>query len=217
MLTDGTTIDDHLPEELYQSAVEVLTDMGQYSPMLDYFMPIVWQQTISTVMIAETGADTSLGIDRYFLNRAKEEGKEVLEVESAEFQYGMLANFSMELQILMLESTLEDYGQPEKNAEEIKTMMDLWQSGDEAAFAQYLVDSNEISEEYLQYENYESLMAEYNKAMIEDRNESMTEYAMDVLESGKEVFIVVGAAHVVGQGAMAENLRALGYTVELVQ
>jgi uncharacterized protein YbaP (TraB family) len=45
----------------------------------------------------------------------------------------------------------------------------------------------------------------------------MTEYAEEALKSGKEIFICVGAAHVVGEGAMAEQLRDLGYTVEIVR
>ena len=45
----------------------------------------------------------------------------------------------------------------------------------------------------------------------------MTDYAVDALASGEEIFICVGAAHVVGDGAIADNLRELGYTVEVVR
>ena len=62
-----------------------------------------------------------------------------------------------------------------------------------------------------------NLYEEYNKAMIVDRNKGMTEYAEQALKSGKEIFICVGAAHVVGKGAMAEQLRDLGYTVEVIR
>ena len=62
-----------------------------------------------------------------------------------------------------------------------------------------------------------ALYDEYYKAMITDRNDNMTDYAVDALDSGEEVFICVGAAHVIGDGAIAENLRELGYTVEMVR
>jgi uncharacterized protein YbaP (TraB family) len=45
----------------------------------------------------------------------------------------------------------------------------------------------------------------------------MADYAEEAVESGKEVFICVGAAHVVGEGAMADLLEERGYKVELVK
>ena len=45
----------------------------------------------------------------------------------------------------------------------------------------------------------------------------MTDFAEDALASGKEVFICVGAAHIVGDGAMAQLLAQRGYTVTLVK
>ena len=58
---------------------------------------------------------------------------------------------------------------------------------------------------------------EYNKAMLNVRNVGMAEYAVEALESGQEVFICVGAAHVVGNGALVELLTEYGYTVEVVK
>ena len=56
----------------------------------------------------------------------------------------------------------------------------------------------------------------YNQAMVTDRNNSMAQYAENALASGKEVFICVGAAHIVGDGAVADLLSQLGYTVERI-
>lgn len=211
MYTDGTMISDHLSEEVYDAAVELMSEYGQYNVLLDYFLPILWYQTISSLAVEEAGGDVSLGIDRYFIGQASSTGMEILEVESAEFQYGMLAGFSEELQIYLLESALESFENLSEMEQDLKVMMDLWQSGNEAAFAQYLADESDVDPEY------EALWTEYNNAMIVERNETMTEYAIETLESGKEVFICVGAAHIVGEDAMADNLRELGYTVEIVR
>jgi len=95
--------------------------------------------------------------------------------------------------------------------EDLNQLMDLWASGDEQAFAAYLAseDDDLTAEELPLYE-------EHNDAMIVRRNQSMTDYAENALKSGKEVFICVGAAHVVGNGAMAQLLAQRGYTVELI-
>jgi uncharacterized protein YbaP (TraB family) len=52
--------------------------------------------------------------------------------------------------------------------------------------------------------------------MVTQRNISMADFAEEALDSGKEVFICVGAAHVVGPGAMADLLTQRGYTVEVI-
>lgn len=44
----------------------------------------------------------------------------------------------------------------------------------------------------------------------------MADFAEDAIASGQEVFICVGAAHVVGEGAMADLLAERGYNVELI-
>lgn len=60
------------------------------------------------------------------------------------------------------------------------------------------------------------MYVEYNDAMMVQRNLAMADYAEEALASGKEVFICVGAAHVVGEGAMADLLAQRGYTVERI-
>ena len=88
----------------------------------------------------------------------------------------------------------------------------LFLVGDEGITEELMAKSLEISEEAAQQLLYD----EYTEKLITARNATMTEYAENALLSGKEVFLCVGAAHIIGEGAIAENLRQLGYTVELV-
>ena len=115
------------------------------------------------------------------------------------------------LQVLLLEMVIEGYEQ-DLLIPEIEEMVTLWGEGDEARFAAYL-----NSEEEMESETEALLYQEYVDTMIVRRNEAMTQYAVEALQSGEEIFICVGAAHIVGEGAMAENLRELGYTVEIVK
>jgi len=212
MYTDGTDISDHISEELYDRAVTIMENAGMYYAALDYYKPVIWWSFLQSLMMMETpDVQIELGIDRYFLNLAKEDGTEVLEVESAEFQYDLMANFSEELQVFLLEDTIEICENQALAHASILVLMNLWAGGNEDTLAAYL-----SAEMVAEGEDEELLLEEYNNAMIVSRNQSMTEYAENALASGKEVFICVGAAHVVGQGAMAENLRQLGYTVELI-
>lgn len=208
--TDGTTIADHLPEDLYNDAVEVMMDIGIYNALLDYYVPMVWYSFIDSAMYEKLGADSQLGIDRYVLNRAKKADMPILDVESAEFQMEMLLNFSEELQIFLLEQTVMSAKNLDAAKENLDAMMDLWASGDEEAFAEYVAGTGGVTEDQRAF--YE----EFNKAMIVDRNESMADFVEEALASGDEVFVCVGAAHVVGEGALADLMAQRGYTVERI-
>lgn len=210
--TDGTTITDHISEELYNDAKAVLKDLNIYSSALDYYVPSMWSSFIDSGMISQMGVDTSLGIDMYFLNRAHEENKTILDVESAAFQYGMMAGYSEELQVLLLEASVESAGLVEESKADLQQLVQAWAAGDEAAFSALI-----NAEEEFESAEEEALYNEYNHAMITSRNLNMADFAEDALKSGEEVFIVVGAAHIVGEGAMAELLAERGYTVEIVR
>ena len=209
--TDGTTISDHISEELYTSAVEILKEYGIYNKALDLYYPVLWFSLIDSAMIESLGLRTDLGIDLHFLTRAHEEGKKIIDVESADFQYGMLAGFSEELQIMLLESTVKGTEDMEASSESMQELVSAWAAGDEAAFAELLREEPEFEND-----REKELYAEYTAAMETNRNLSMADFAENALKSGEEVFIVVGAAHIVGDGALAQLLAERGYTVEII-
>jgi len=212
MYTDGSTIKDHIPEALYNRAVEIAEQYDMYNKAYDYYIPMMWVSLIDNILVDCSEADALLGVDRHMIEMAYEMDKPVLDVESAEFQYAMMAGFSDELQIMLLEESVAGFDDVDEYILELEEMIDIWMRGDEAAFAEMLSEEPlfDSAEEQVLYE-------EYNNAMVYERNLQMTEYAVDALENGEEIFICVGSAHVVGVGAMAQNLKELGYTVEVVQ
>lgn len=211
MYKDGSTIKDHVSEEVYQAAVEILKENNMYSSVLDMYMPIMWSSSIDMFLTEKSGLDSNLGIDRHLLNLSKENGKEILEVESMEYQTDMMANFSGGLQELLLEGSVGSYKNYVESVSELYALVEAWESGDEGKITAILYEEAEFESE-----EEKALYEEYSNALIVERNKNMTVYAENALKSGKEVFICVGAAHIVGDGAIAENLRELGYTVELI-
>ena len=208
---DGTKIKDHISAELYEEAVELLTEYDYYVSLLDMYCPAFWSSALDSLLVEEIGVKTDLGIDRHLINRAYDADKEIIDIESAKFQYEMLADFDDEVQALLLESSVESFKDKEKTAAELKEMMDLWASGDEEAFARYLTETDDsmTASEKRAYERYQ-------QALVTDRNLNMADFAEEALLSGDEVFICVGAAHIVGDGALADLLDRRGYTVELI-
>ena len=216
LYTDGTSIKDHLTPELYDRAVAALTELGYYMALLDMYCPALWSSLVDSLMMETMeDVDINLGIDRHLLARAKDAQKPIVEIESAKEQYEMLAGFDPALQAMLLEASLDSYDNPMSYRVQMIMLLEMWANGNEEALITYM-NTEEVPEGELT-EQEAALYEAYNKAMITDRNNAMADYAEEALLSDKEVFICVGAAHVVGEGAMADLLAQRGYTVELVK
>lgn len=203
---DGSTIQDHIDPELYAQAAELLKDAPIPVSLLKQYKPMMWASLLQSSFLETDTLSTQLGIDMHMIDAAYDADKPVISIESADFQYAMLGGFSPELQAYYLEMTvaaIKDGSYLQEN----EGLVDLWAEGNEAEFFAYLSESEEIPEEEA------AIFEEYNKAMVVDRNLSMTDFAENALKEGKPIMICVGAAHVVGEGAMAQLLQQRGYTV----
>lgn len=204
--TDGSTIKDHIDPQLYEDAAALLEDAPIPISMLDRYMPVMWFSLIESMMLDTGTIDPQLGIDLHMIDTAYAADKPVISIESASFQYGLLAGFSPELQEFILQdvvNSVRDGSLMENN----EKLLNIWAEGSEQAFIDYLYTDIEGTDEEL------ALYEQYNKALVFDRNISMTDFAESALKEGKSMMICVGAAHIIGEGAMAQLLEERGYTV----
>lgn len=208
---DRSSIDDHIPEDLYNDAKEILEENDMYFSQLDGYMPYLWSMFIDEFTMEQMDYDAELGIDMFFLNSAHEENKTIHSIESMEFQMSMVTGYSHELQVMMLESSVYYYHNVDEYLEGMDELAIAWAMGDEEAIA------DEEDDYEFESEEEKALYYEYNTSMMTKRNRAMTNFAESSLSSGEEVFIVVGAAHVLGEDGIANQLSERGYNVELIQ
>lgn len=209
--TDGTTIDAHLDAQTYADAKQVLTDLGGYQTMLDHYMPIFWYLLAGNLALAQTRFSPDGGVDRYFLQRAKADGTEILEVEQYTDVYRALGALSEETQVYALQQAIR----PEVLAateEDAAALLDAWCSGDEAA----IIDLLEAEPDEPLTPEEEAAAEEFGRTLVTDRNAVMIRAADEALRAGKNVFYIVGIAHMLGEDGIVEGLRQLGYTVTQV-
>src|SRR5699024_10527542 len=93
---DGTTIKDHISSEVYEKLENVLNQYELPLDLVGYFKPWLLDATITQLVAQEL--NFFHGIDMYFLEKAKEDGKEIIELESVEDQYDVLAGQSPKFQ-----------------------------------------------------------------------------------------------------------------------
>jgi len=217
MYTDGSTIKDHIDPELYEALVdfyesnpsEQLTELGYTIDILNMCKPAMWMSALEMIIYEESGINSDLGIDYHFLNIATAQGKEIIELESIDFQNDMLFGFSNDL----MEWQLWGYVSysVEEQADSLREMFEGWCEGNPEYLVNTAPDYTGMTAEEIEY--YDGLLTEYYTAMLIDRNLGMIDKAADMLDNGENVFYVVGAAHMVGNDGIIAGLKDRGYTV----
>lgn len=152
------------------------------------------------------GLDVTQGIDLHFIGRAKADGKRLVELESLEFQANLMGSLSDEEGESML-SELIDSVKKRELFTELNQLMDAWKSGDAQALRALFDASNDKT----------AASRRMAKALFDDRNEGMADKLRKLMTSGRKVFVVVGAGHLVGPNSVVDLLRKQGMTVTQVR
>ena len=205
MYTDSSTIKDHISPELYEKTDSALSKYGMSINALLKMKPFTISSIILANQMSEWGYDAENGIDMYFLKKANEDNKKIVEIESIEFQYDLLGGFPDDIQALQLESCIDG---KDASKEFLDQTFDLWETGNingmEALFLQE--DETMTQEEKDAYDIYE-------KAMFDERNINMALKAEEYLKQGNTTFFVVGSGHMIGKNGIVQLLKDKGFKV----
>ncbi|AZK44887.1 TraB/GumN family protein [Paenibacillus lentus] len=195
---DGTTLKDHVSEDTYAKVGEILRQNGIEPNAFDVFKPWVVELTMTSLKSMDAGYEAAAGVDLYFIQKAMERKLPIIELESYASQLSMFNGFSKELQEKNLNAVLDHFDVLD---ESVNQMAEIWKTGNDE---QLLELTNSFSED-----------EEYNKAMLIDRNIVMADKVDGYLKNGKneQYFIVVGAAHYLGEHGIIKLLEDKGYTV----
>ena len=208
----GDTIKNHIPDSLYNRAVDILKENDEYIENCDNYKPSLWSFAIDKCTHTKMGYDMENGIDRYLMTLAEKNGKEISEVEGAWYHYSVISEFSDDVQLMMLSNSIGNYSNLDLSQQSLDKMCDAWAQGDETALKE-IIDAKPQFQTVEQAEIFD----EYNNRMMVERDMYMTQYVKSTLEWGKETFVCVGAAHVVGENGIVAQLKELGLVVEVVE
>lgn len=209
---DNTTIKDHMKEENYKKMVEFLKEKGVYSELYEVYRPVFFETLISQLAVEEAGLSAEEGVDQYFLKKAKKDKKEILEVESSDFQNNLLISFPDELYELSIADIIDNY---EENVSLLKKVYDYWKKGNATGLLELDNEDIDIKDNYT--EKQIEYINNYNKRIVDDRNDSMTEKVIEYFNDNKDVFFMVGDFHIIGDTGIAKQLEKKGYTVKQVK
>jgi uncharacterized protein YbaP (TraB family) len=153
---------------------------------------------VSTLPLMKSGMELGLGIDKYFLDKADQAKKRIVEIESAEDQIKLVSGITAE----MLEKSLSAPSSQDPQAY-MKRIQQAWMNGDTAQFEKILQDQPPDP-------------VEFAKSMVQDRNLRMADATEKFLKGKEPAFVVVGAGHMLGEDGVVRLLEKRGYKVEQV-
>jgi uncharacterized protein YbaP (TraB family) len=156
--------------------------------------------TLESVELMKSGYDPNYGIDKYFLSKAGE-NKKISELESLDYQIDLLAGLNDEEQELFLLYTLREL---KILVKEVDKLVDAWKSGAVDKMESAITKS--LAEDRRFYTIYDKL--------IYKRNRNMTQKIEGYLKTNGTYFVVVGAAHLLGDKGIIQLLKDRGYSVE---
>ncbi|MES2807160.1 MAG: TraB/GumN family protein [Bacteroidota bacterium] len=199
MLTDGTTLSTlYTPEEFkligdYVKQISNMDIMG-----LNTLKPATLQIMLMSFTVPKTFSDTNPPVDLYFQQEGKRLNYKVTALETLDEQIALVCGAPI--------------AEQKKDLLESVTKKDIQNKDANELFALYLKQDLDGVEKLVNAGLAKSSSPEMSDKMLKDRN---LKWIIKIPEIIKEqpAFIAVGAAHLVGQYGLINQLRLKGYTV----
>ena len=187
-------LDENTRQQLEKKMSEIGLPFAQFSRFKPWFVAL----TLTTLELQRLGFNPNFGIDMYFFNKAKADGKEIDFLEPAEFQINLLGNMAEADQSDFLSQTLKDL---EIVNELAGDLVGSWKNGDADKLHELLSKS---------FKDYPHL---HNRLLIQ-RNKNWVKQIESALRKNKNVLFIVGAGHLVGPESVVDLLNKKGYQVK---
>jgi hypothetical protein len=167
--------------------------------------------TLSAYAFEQAGLNPEYGIDYVLLDRAAADGKAIVGLETAEEQIGALADTteSDSAGVYYSKTTLREISELESL---VKNLIQAWKTGDDDLL-RGLLDEDEEDEDTLS--NDLKFKDGFEQRVYVNRNAKMAESIATFLREDRNVFVVVGVAHLaLEKDNVIETLRKRGFKIE---
>jgi uncharacterized protein len=152
---------------------------------------------------ARLGYLPQFGVDGYLIERAKKDGKRIVEIEGVAVQAALIGSLTPAENRTLFSSTLTAL-ESGLTAEQITGMVNAWQAG----------KPDLLLEIARKYNDLVPGAKEFEEKFIWARHDAMAGKIEDYLNRSRERhFIAVGSLHLAGPRGLVEVLRSRGYTV----
>jgi len=208
-LDGDKTLDMFLPEDALYSLDSLCLAWSIPVDFFSGYKPWAAAMTLSSIANQHAGLDARLGIDLYFLTMARKMKKKIISLETVELQVNLFTGMDIpdSIGVFAMRNMIKDIALLDSSIAKFKN---AWKTGNDSLLT-YAANMRmgEFSHE-------DSLMQDfmYDKILF-SRNGRMADSVSKFLEEDRNVFVVVGAAHLTGfKKNVIEILRRKGLTVD---
>ena len=199
--TSGKTLSQKLSPELKKKLDAELVPLGLPPQAIELLEPWFLSMTLAQVGAQKLGLKPEFGPETILSRAAKEKGKALGELETAEFQIATLDGVPEQEQILGVSQTVDRMS---KIGETFGPMIDAWATGDTEKLAKMMDEGMEKT-------------PALHKALFVDRNAKWADWVGQRLQKPGTVFMAVGAGHLAGPDSVQAYLAKKGIKSEKVK
>jgi uncharacterized protein YbaP (TraB family) len=194
---EGEDLEDNVSTQTFNLLKKRADTAGIPLHQLSRLKPVFCALTLTNIEYMKLGFNPANGIDMYFYNKAKKDGKDVLGFETSEFQISLLTQLTHKQEDMMLRQTLKDLENIEKDA---ANLVKYWKNGDSKRLDSLISKS---------FKDFPEI---YDRWFL-NRNKRWLDEIKKLIGKNEDIFIVVGAGHLVGREGLVEFLRQQNYEI----
>jgi len=183
-----------LGKERYANAYSLAHEVGVELSSFDQFAPWFAAEAISQLQLMHLGFQPQSGVEAYFLERARSDGKSVAGLETLHDQIALFQDMPLEQQATYLLSSLQ---QAQQLPKEVDDMVHAWQRGDTQWF------TNELESEL-------GADPQLYRSVLVARNRKWLPKIEALLKDDRNYLVIVGTGHLVGRGSVIDLLKKDG-------
>lgn len=196
-LPEGETLQTDLTPRTYAAFTNHVAKAGLPPAMFDTLKPLIAATALEALDLLKLGVDPSYGMDVYFFNRATRDGKQIMTLETVDFQIDLVTGFSKAEAEPLMKAELKDMDNTQKDYAEV---VKAWQTGDTEKLEKVLNDAMHESPAIF-------------KRLVTDRSLSWIPKIEELARGKTNAIVIVGAGHLVGKDGVVELLRKKGLKV----
>ena len=197
MLPEGQSLSEVLGVDLYADLAEHAKRLGLQAEIMDRFQPWFAALLMEQTALSQAGLEAGAGVDEQFAQRARDDDKPIIALETAEEQLGFFAHLSMPQQRQYLRATLKDLN---TEGSDTAVMVQAWQNGDTAALERLMRKESASNPELF-------------RMLTTERNQKWLPKIAALLHEDQNYLVIVGALHLVGEDGLVELLKRQGFEV----
>ncbi len=195
--SDDKTLKSVMSEKTYAKLNEKAKSLGLSLEYMRKAKPGMIMSALTMIELQKMGV-TQKGIDLFFSEKAKADGKKQLQLETVREQLEFMSSIGIGNEEIFYQKLLKDLDSTQNI---FLDMLKYWKNGNSKAL-------NEIV-------NLE-MKAEYPKmykTLLTDRNNRWMPVVESYFKTPEIEFVLVGAAHLIGEDGLVEQLKRKGYQV----